>query len=155
MHYSIATGQISITQRISDRFQQQARASKHELQKLAGKLNWACKVIYSGRTFLRRILDRMNALKWPHAKLKLSPEFFKDLQWWITFLETFNGKQKFLDERPVEDVQTDPSSLATGACYKGDWLYHVFTCVSPEYRDIHINLKELLAIYFSLLRWAQ
>ena len=135
-------------------FSSKCRASKRQLQKLAGKLNWACKVIYGGRTFLRRILDQMSALKSPHAKLKLSPEFFKDLQWWITFLETFNGKQKFLDERPVEDVQTDSSFMAAGAFYKGDWLYHVFACDSPQYKDLHINFKEVLAIYFAALRWA-
>ena len=61
-------------------FSSKCRASKHQLQKLEGKLNWACKVIYGGRTFLRCILDQMSALEWPHAKLKLSPELFKDLQ---------------------------------------------------------------------------
>ena len=45
-------------------FQNKQRASKKQLQRLAGKLNWACRVVhvYGGRTFLRRILDTMNAL---------------------------------------------------------------------------------------------
>ena len=99
-------------------FSSKRRACKHQLNKLAGKLNCACKVIYGGRTFLRRILDQMSALKSPHPKLKLSSEFFKDLQWWLTFLETFNGKQRFLDESQVEDVQNDSSSMAAGAFSK-------------------------------------
>ena len=33
-------------------FLQWHRASKRQLQSLAGKLNWACKVVYGGRTFL-------------------------------------------------------------------------------------------------------
>ena len=31
-------------------------ATKNQLQRLAGKLNWACRVVYGGRTFLRRVL---------------------------------------------------------------------------------------------------
>ena len=61
---------------------------------------------------------------------------------------------KFLNKRPVEDVQTDSSSMAAGAFYKGDWLYHVFACNSPQYKDLHINFKEVLAIYFAALKWA-
>ena len=36
-------------------FSLRRRASKRQLQVLAGKLNWACRVVYGGRTFLRRI----------------------------------------------------------------------------------------------------
>ena len=41
-------------------FQHWHRASKRQLQGLAGKLNWACRVVYDGHTFLRHILDTMN-----------------------------------------------------------------------------------------------
>ena len=44
--------------------------------------------------------------------------------------------------------------MAAGAFYKGDWLYYVFACDSPQYKDLHINFKEVLAIYFAALRWA-
>ena len=44
--------------------------------------------------------------------------------------------------------------MAAGAFYKGDWLYHVFACDSPQYKDLHINFKKVLAIYFAALRWA-
>ena len=36
-------------------FLHRKRASKHQLQSLAGKLNWAAAVVYGGRVFLRRI----------------------------------------------------------------------------------------------------
>ena len=44
--------------------------------------------------------------------------------------------------------------MAAGAFYKGVWLYHVFACDLPLYKDLHINFKEVLAIYFAALRWA-
>ena len=64
---------------ISFRFK--VRASKRQLQQLAGRLNWACKVVYGGRTFLRRILDLMSSLVTQSAKCLLSEEFFRDLDW--------------------------------------------------------------------------
>ena len=45
-----------------DEFRTRKRATKRQLQRLAGKLNWACKVVYGGRTFLRRLLDLMNSM---------------------------------------------------------------------------------------------
>ena len=36
-------------------FQHRCRASKRQLQRLGGKLNWACRVVYVGLNFLRRI----------------------------------------------------------------------------------------------------
>ena len=34
-------------------YEGRTRASRRQLQSLAGKLNWACQVIFGGRTFLR------------------------------------------------------------------------------------------------------
>ena len=57
--------------------------------------------------------------------------------------------------RKLKSVNSiDSSFMAAGAFYKGDWLYHVFACDSPQYKDLHINFKEVLAIYFAALRWA-
>ena len=41
------------------------KITKRELMSLAGKLNWACQVIYGGRFHLRRILDRIHSLHLP------------------------------------------------------------------------------------------
>ena len=43
-------------------FSLHCRASKRQLQVLAGKLNWACRIVYGGHTFLRRISDQINQL---------------------------------------------------------------------------------------------
>ena len=93
-------------------FLHQHRASKRQLQSLAGKLSSACRVVYGGRTILCGILDAMNAMLSSSARYRLSPEFYADLTWWAEFLKLFNGKQLFLDSRPVVDVQTD-------ACFDG------------------------------------
>ena len=96
------------------------RASKKQLQQLAGKLNWACRVVYGGRTFLRRILDMMNSLESSSAKKWLSSEFHEDVRWWHSFLAHFNGRCAFLSQQPTTDVQTDACQLAAGAFFRGD-----------------------------------
>ena len=133
-------------------FSLRCRASKRQLQVLAGKLNWACRVVYGGRTFLRRILDQINRLNSPNAKFKFNQEFCADLSWWISFLSVFNGKCLFLERLPATDVQTDASTYGAGAFFRGDWFHHSFVMDSPSLRNLHINYKEVLAIIFAAKR---
>ena len=128
-------------------------ASKRQLQVLAGKLNWACRVVYGGQTFLRRILDLMNRLNSPNAKLRLNAEFYADLSWWISFLALFNGKCLFLDRIPTTDVQADACASGAGAFFRGDWAYHSFVMDNPAVRDLHINYKEVLAVVLAVKQW--
>ena len=135
-------------------FQSRTRASKRQLQQLAGRLNWACKVIYGGRTFLRRILDLMGSLQKQSSKCMLSEEFFKDLAWWLDFLEVFNGQCSFHDTRPVTNIHTDACSSGIGAVFENDWFYSNLWVDAPALAGLHINYKEALCIVFALERWA-
>ena len=108
------------------RFLSRCGANEKQLQQLASKLNWACRVVYGGRTFLRRILDILNLSQYPSAKVRLSVEFHEDVRWWHSFLYYFNDKGNFLRQCPTTDVQTDACLVAAGAYFRGDWLYHNF-----------------------------
>ena len=128
--------------------------SKRELQRLIGKLNWACRVVYGGRTFLRRIIDLMNDLKSLRSQCIVTGELISDLQWWNAFLDTFNGKCAFFDERPIIDLQTDACQVGAGAFFRGDWAYWNFYVDLPTLASLHINYKECLCIVLAALRWA-
>lgn len=43
--------------------------------------------------------------------------------------------------------------MAAGAFFRGDWLYHNFSCDSPRWISLHINHKETLAIILAAKRW--
>ena len=129
-------------------------ATKHQLQQLACKLNWACRVVYGGRTFLRSVTDCINALQSSSAKCKLTPEFRQDLFWWHNFLLVFNGKRHFHNKLPITDAQTDACSTATGAYFWGDWVYSYLPADAPQVAPMHINYKEAFAIYIAARRWA-
>ena len=76
---SLPASKLVELQDLVTQFQKRVRASKRQLQQLAGKLNWACCVVYGGRTFLRHILDTMNLLVKPSAQCKLTPDFYADI----------------------------------------------------------------------------
>ncbi|CAC5371373.1 unnamed protein product [Mytilus coruscus] len=73
-------------------FSNQNRASKKQLQSIAGKLNWASAVVHGDRVFLRRIIDAITPLKHNWHKAILHGETWHDIEWWKKILETFNGK---------------------------------------------------------------
>ena len=83
-----------------EEFLQRKRASKRQLQAIAGRLSWAAGVVKGGRVFLRRIFDQIGILKHASHKAVISPEMRKDLLWWYNFLETFNGRSTILDKQP-------------------------------------------------------
>lgn len=150
---SLPQDKLADLQELLVRFKSMKRASRKQLQRLAGKLNWACRTVYGGRTFLRRILDTMNSLS-NTAKLQLDKSFHCDINWWVNFLKVFNGTRLFLNRTPTIDAVTDACPLAAGGYFRGDWFYHHFELDSPTWASLHINHKETLAIILAAKRWA-
>jgi hypothetical protein len=62
------------------------KCQKRELLSLVGKLNFACNVIPTGRTFLRRLIDLSTQATRLHHFLSLNIEARRDIEWWLTFL---------------------------------------------------------------------
>ena len=153
MELSLPQSKLDETSLLINTFLARKRASKRQLQQLAGKLNWACRVVHGGRTFLRRILDSLNSLRSASAKFRFTPEFRKDLFWWQSFLAVFNGKRLLHSKVPIADVETDASQDAVGSYFRGDWEYSFLPADAPLVAPLHINIKEAFAIYLAVRRW--
>lgn len=136
-------------------FAKRKRASKRQLQSLAGKLNWAAGVVYGGRVFLRRILNAIRPLIAARHKCVLTPAVRFDIQWWARFMNSFNGSSLILDNVPSTIVYTDACDTAAGGYSEcdGDWFYCNWSVDCPEIQDVHINLKELAAVVLAAQRW--
>ena len=135
-------------------FQTRKRATKKQLQSLAGKPNFCSSVVYGGRVYSRRIIDTINLLKADSHKVKLTGCIRADITWWNTFLATFNGKSMLLDHQPIQSVFTDSCSLAAEGFFDGDWFYLNWALDWPFVSQLHINSKEILQFIWQFVEWA-
>lgn len=134
-------------------FYKRKRASKLQLQQLAGLLNWATSAVRGGKFFLRRILDSMTTLQHARHKVRLCQDFKRDVSWWLTYLDRFNGVVYF-DEQARERVHVDACPTAAGGFWQGNWRYSVFHCDIPAAASLHITHKETLAAIEAVKCWA-
>ena len=75
MYMTLPGEKVDALHLVIQKFLAMKRASKRELQHLAGKLSYASQLVHGGRTYLRRILDVINKLKLSHHKAKLGKGF--------------------------------------------------------------------------------
>lgn len=154
MQLRLPADKVDAYKEVLKSFLTRPRASRRQLEQLAGKLAWAAHVVQGGSTYLQRVLAMLRPLKKPHHKAKLSTEFYEDIQWWIAYIDHFNHKDIVLGPRPVIHVYTDSSNHAAGIVAHNDWLHINWQIDVPEVQDTHINVKETLAVAAAVYRWA-
>lgn len=152
-------------------FENVNKATRKQLEKLAGHLAHCAKVIRGGRTFSRNVYDLMEKVKRPYLKIRLSKGFKKDINWWITFSATFNGKAKILGNKAtVFSNYSDASSFSYAAHCGSDWCIGSFSPTLAKYYETvmshhydvnqdttlkdHINVKEMAAVFAAAIRWS-
>lgn len=128
------------------------RVTKCQLQSLTGKLNFACAVIYGGHFFVRRLYDAIAKLRSPWHRTRITRDICDDIDWWLVFLEQFNGQMPIVDPRPLIPLYTDSSGFAAGATF-GNSFIHIPWETLPECRNLHINFKETIAMALALEHW--
>ena len=103
--------------------------TRKELESLIGLLNHVCKVVRSGRPFLRRMLDLLHAVHRPPnstVPIRLNAGFRSDLLWWRTFVSEWNGISFLLPPAnlPQYHLTSDASgSWGCGAWYMSSWFH--------------------------------
>ena len=154
MTLSLPEDKLSEFSSLIHTFGNKRRATKRQLESLIGSLNWASQVIQGGRPFLRRMIDLKNTLVSHSDKVLLNADFFADLDWWKTFLKIFNGKTKFLDDKPITSIQCDACTEGGGATFLGDFLYINWKTDMLDVYPLYINQKEIIIIIVAIFRWA-
>lgn len=129
------------------------KITRREIQRLAGKLQFATQCIYGGKFFLRRIHNAAMNLKRPWHRVRVTSEMLKDVRWWANYLETFNGCVDMVDPRPMEPMFTDACNVA-GAAVMGDEFVYARWEHWAQTSQLHINYKEALAFELGLTKWA-
>ena len=118
-----------------------------DIQRLAGKLNWASAVVTPGRTFNRRLFNAICGVKNPVHFVTISEGIKADLKMWMEFFQTHNGKS-FIARRKLltsEDLQlyTDASSQGAGVVFGTQWQQIIFPA---SWKKINIAILELYPI---------
>ena len=131
-----------------------------ELQSLIGTLQFACKAVVPGRTFLQRMINLTRGVPSRFLPIRLNKEFFKDLTMWKAFLSGWNGRSFFLDSTVSTssdlELYTDAASSVgfggyfNGQWFQGKWLPHMH--LSPT-KGISIEWQELFPIVVACALW--
>ena len=174
MELSLPPGKLTSMSELVSTFCNRDKATKKELQSLAGHLSHASTVVKGGRTFSRRVINLIKCLPDGGREVPLPPWFQDDLMWWKSFMCVFNGRAAIIVNNPTVHVATDSSMSGFGAtCNESDFLVGSWAGVfwnqsdfqfSPSHlsvppgeldsvKDPDINLLELWPVVASASKW--
>lgn len=131
----------------------QKSVSKRELQSLAGRLNWANRVVYGAKFFTRRVLDIICSLRAPWHRVRVGKALRLDLSWWIKLLPHLNGTMPIISDLEGVSISTDACPEGLGAVLHTDWVYTPVSALSAAAQTLPINYLEVLALGPAVLRW--
>ena len=128
--------------------------TKRELLSLIGQLQHACRVVRSGRSFLRRMIYLSTKASELHHHLRLNSGFRSDLQWWVVFLPVWNGigmMSSVCRMAPQAVVTSDASNWGCGAfTTTGQWFQLQWPA---SWKNVHITFKELVPVVMAVALW--
>ena len=160
MEARLPEDKLTRTRELLTSFTRRRSARLVELQSLIGTLQFACRVVVPGRTFLQRIINLTRGVPSRFHHIRLNKEFYKDLDMWSLFLTGWNGRSFFLDTTvtpfPEMDLFTDAAStVGFGGYFKGEWFqgrWPPHLLLNRE-RGISIEWQELFPIVVACTIW--
>ena len=132
-------------------------ATKHEILSLISKLHFVCRVCPLHRTFLHCMIDTSKKAHYLHHRIKLNAEFQGDIEWWLTYLPSWN-RVSFLYEAdwtsaPDVELFMDASNKGFGCYFQGQWCQETFLAQSFGDKQMSINWHELYVVTMALALW--
>jgi len=126
-----------------------------DLQILLGHLNFACRVVVPGRTFLGALYACTKHVQQQHFYVRLSALAKQDIQIWKAFLTSFNGRSFFqtttVNSHPSINLHTDAAkNLGFGACLNNKWIMSHW---EGAWKDKDILVKEAYAVLVAIATW--
>lgn len=129
--------------------------TRRQLESLIGHLHHAAKVVWPGRTFLRRMIDLLCCFRARDHPIRLNSEFQLDIQWWHEFLTSWHGVSFWLfpgmsAPTDVEVTSDAAGSLGFGAYFNSEWFSGAW---APSQADQSIAYKELFPVVVASHVW--
>ena len=136
------------------------KTTLRDLQKLCGFLNFLCKCIIPGRTFLRRLYSFQGGIKKPHHHIQIKAEMKADLNMWLAFLEQQEAYSRDFFEFDSNITADEIDCYTDAAGNKGCGGYHMSQWFIYEWEDDFleecqpsINYLELYAVTVAVILW--
>lgn len=141
---------------IVNSFKTRKSCTKRELLSLLGHLNFACRVVLPGRSFISHLIALSTTVEPLHFHVHLDSMCRDDLAMWSDFLKRWNGVSFFIDDNVTEaaDMQlfTDATLTSFGGFYQNKWFQGDFPDnISME--NTSMALFELYPIVMACLLW--
>lgn len=126
-----------------------------ELHTLIGSLNLACKVVTSGRPFLRRLLDITCYVSDPFGEINFTSEKLADIKAQQLFIDNIKGKfichqDEWLSSHKLHMYTDVSGSIEYAAVYGSKWFVESQLDIHANY---HIFIKGLFPIVLLIENW--
>lgn len=128
------------------------------LQRVVGKMQWASRVIFGARVFMRSCLDGLSTVLHPGHHVSVTSHMKGDLLWWLHHAGRFNGLMSLSPRLLTHFVYTDAClspEPCVGVFCAGAFLSLTRTQLlssgfSPPAVDADINVWECYAIFVAV-----
>ena len=147
----ISPEKMSDIRKICSAWSDKRVVSKSELQSLLGSLLYITKCVKSSRSFLNRMLQLLRDNS-NNKDIVLTTELFKDLRWFNTFLQIYNGVTMYQVTPLFEDIHLDASLTGLGGQFK-NYVYSI--SIPKGYMGYNIAHVEMLNVVVALKVWGQ
>jgi hypothetical protein len=128
---------IRISQ-LLDEFSHKHSCTKQELLSLLGHLNYACKVVVPGRSFISYLIRLSTTVAGLFDTVHLTQSCRLDLQMWSNFLRSWNGVYFFLDDNITNNADhhlfTDASGVGYGGIFQHRWFQNHWPADLPTHK---------------------
>lgn len=138
---------------------QKRSCTKREILQLLGHLNFACRVILPGRSFVSYLINLSTTVTELHHYVHLNKECKEDLYMWLKFLEQWNGLSVFYDKQMTSSIDmklfTDASSTCGyGGYYNKQWFCSAWPSNLPSVsKNLSMAFLELYPIVVAAILW--
>ena len=147
---SIPQGKLQEIVQLCNQWSTKTYSSKKDLQSLLGSLLYITKCIKPARYFLNRMLHLLRQ-NHNNNKILLNTEFFHDLTWFNTFLQSYNGVTFYHYQFSRTPVHLDACLTGLGGHF-GTMVYHL--PLPRGYNSYDITQLEMLNIVVASKIWS-
>ena len=126
-------------------------ATRNQVQKLCGLLNFACRCVRSGRVYLSRILNYLRSFK-SEKPQKVTDQVKQDVKWWIDFAPRYNRVSLMLENtwsEPDEIISSDSCLIGGGALTCNNFVQWSYPNII-KHKQYNINKLECLMVVVAI-----